>query len=412
MGITAQEQANRQANENMGDIDMQAGTSTQNAQVAKSLNLGQYDIAIIGLGVAGSNLARLLAPHLKVIALDKKAQGGECFDSEFHKPCGGLLSEGAQAAFARQGLTLPNAVLSHPQIFAINTIDYGFPHASYIQKGYVNMERHRFDLWLKSLIPSHIEVRHRAWFKRIWREEGGDYGVEFRQEGVSYALRARLVIGADGAKSHLRRYLYPRLSTKSLVCIQEWFSECNAPMLSCVFDSELTPSYSWSMSKEGYFIFGGAYPHRECQRRFDTQLARLKELGFSFGKPLKREACLVLQPHRWRDFVRGHSGVFLIGEAAGFINASTLEGISGAMSSAQILSRVLNACDTRSLRDKRCVKRLHAAYVRATRPLVLKTLLRHYVRYPFMFLKPLRRAILRFGVLRKRRGMEDGRVVF
>ena len=68
----------------------------------------------------------------------------------------------------------------------------------------------------------------------------------------------------------------------------------------------------------------------------------MEGLGFTFTEVLKQEACLVLQPQRWRDFVRGRSGIFLIGEAAGFINASTLEGISGALHSSRILSEVLN----------------------------------------------------------------------
>lgn len=375
--------------------------------------LGEYDVAIIGLGVAGSNLARLLGGQLRVIALDKKAQSGDCFDSAFHKPCGGLLSEGAQAAFAKQALSLPHSVLTHPQIFSINTIDYGYPYASYIQKAYVNMERHRFDLWLKSHIASHVEAHHSSYFKQIRRKEDGSYIIEFKKSGevMTYSFTSRVVVGADGAKSHIRRYLYPKLNTPSLVCIQEWFKECNTPMLSCIFDSSLTPSYSWSMSKEGYFIFGGAYPHKNCQQRFKEQLARLKNLGFKFDKPLKREACLVLQPTRWKDFARGHSGVFLIGEAAGFINASTLEGISGAMYSSHALAKILNAYNAKMLQNKEMIFEIHRLYTRATNLLVLKTLFRHFVRFPFMFIIPLRRLILRLGLLRKRAGLKEGKIV-
>ncbi|BAM32157.1 putative oxidoreductase [Helicobacter cinaedi CCUG 18818 = ATCC BAA-847] len=178
-------------------------------------------------------------------------------------------------------------------------------------------------------------------------------------------------------------------------------------MLSCVFDKELTPSYSWSMSKNGYFIFGGAYPHANCQERFATQIERLRTLGFIFGKPLKKEACLVLQPTRLKDFVLGHSGVFLIGEAAGFINASTLEGISGAMNSSRILAHILNACDMNVSRTST----LHRAYRAKARMLIVKTLFRHYVRYPFMFVPCIRRLILRFGLLRLRKGLENGKII-
>lgn len=385
-------------------------------------DLGEFDIAIIGLGVAGSNLASLLDSHLKVIAIDKKDSSGDCFDESFHKPCGGLLSEGGQKAFATQGLNLPTSLLVEPQIFAINTIDYGYSHASYIQKGYINMERHAFDLWQKSRIPSHISTFHNAYFKSLKQEEDRIYTLHFKQQDSKHSkifqdftCKARIVIGADGAKSHLRRYLYPKLKTKSLVCIQEWYKENNAPMLSCVFDKQLTPSYSWSMSKNGYFIFGGAYPHANCQERFRTQIERLSTLGFIFGKPLKKEACLVLQPTRLKDFVLGHSGVFLIGEAAGFINASTLEGISGAMNSSRILAHILNACDINALHSADKIHNahnaLHKAYRAKARMLILKTLFRHYVRYPFMFVPCIRRLILRFGLLRLRKGLENGKII-
>lgn len=79
-----------------------------------------YDIAIIGLGPAGSTLARLLNPSFKIIALDKKYQTG---DKGFHKPCGGLLANDAQKSFIRQKLNIPTDILTNPQIFSVKTID-------------------------------------------------------------------------------------------------------------------------------------------------------------------------------------------------------------------------------------------------------------------------------------------------
>lgn len=52
-----------------------------------------FDVAIIGLGPAGSALARKLAGKMQVIALDKKHQHGT---EGFSKPCGGLLAPDAQ----------------------------------------------------------------------------------------------------------------------------------------------------------------------------------------------------------------------------------------------------------------------------------------------------------------------------
>lgn len=52
-----------------------------------------FDVAIIGIGPAGSALARKLAGKMQVIALDKKHQ---CGTEGFSKPCGGLLAPDAQ----------------------------------------------------------------------------------------------------------------------------------------------------------------------------------------------------------------------------------------------------------------------------------------------------------------------------
>ena len=51
---------------------------------------------------------------------------------------------------------------------------------------------------------------------------------------------------------------------------------------------------------------------------------------------------VVLRPSSFRDFCKGEKGIFFIGEAAGFISPSSLEGISSAIYSARDLSRVLN----------------------------------------------------------------------
>jgi len=58
---------------------------------------------------------------------------------------------------------------------------------------------------------------------------------------------------------------------------------------------------------------------------------------------VKAEKCLVIYPNRFRDFYTGNENIFLIGEAAGFISASSLEGISYALDSAEILSKILNS---------------------------------------------------------------------
>lgn len=124
-----------------------------------------YDIAIIGLGPAGSTLARLVDTRLKVVAIDRKRLDGS--SGGFQKPCGGLLAPSGQKALAEIGLNLPSSVLMNPQIFAIKTMDINSSVTRHYQRCYLNMDRHKFDLWLTSLIQPEVEVIDRAFCREI-----------------------------------------------------------------------------------------------------------------------------------------------------------------------------------------------------------------------------------------------------
>jgi flavin-dependent dehydrogenase len=346
-----------------------------------------YDIIIVGLGPAGSTLARLLSPRFKVLALDKKsgdAQGG------FKKPCGGLLAPDAQNVLARFGLTLPSHVLVSPQIFAVRTIDTTTRLIRYYQRFYLNLDRHCFDRWLISLIPPHVEVRKDACFKSLARNDSGaGFDVTYHQGGADFTVSAKHVVGADGASSAVRGALYgARQNIRHYVAIQQWFRDEHAgPFYSCVFDPDTTDCYAWGLSKNESFIFGGAFPPKNCRARFERLKERMRQFGFRLGEPLKTEACMVLRPSGLFDCRAGRAGGFLLGEAAGFISPSSLEGISYAMSSALTLGKILNG-------NSRAPNRV---YFLRTLPIRLRLFIKN-LKIPFMYFKPLRRLVMATGI--------------
>lgn len=344
----------------------------------------EYDIAIIGLGPAGSTLARLISPDYRVIAIDKKSTEN---NSAFKKPCGGLLAPDAQKVLAEQGLNLGKDILVDPQIFSVRTIDLDSGMTKYYKRAYLNMDRHKFDCWLMSLIPPNVEVLHNTVFRELTKLADG-YMVSYRDAVGIQNIKARFVVGADGANSQIRKFAFPSSEIRQYLSIQQWFTERHAvPFYSCIFDSARTDCYSWSVSKDGYMIFGGAYPIKGGKNNFEEQKALLIRQGFIFGEALKTEACLVLRPATPGQFTTATDGIFLIGEAAGFISPSSLEGISYALKSGEMLANIFN--------DKKANP--EQQYRKATKKLIYK-LSGKLLKCPFMFNKNLRYMVMKSGL--------------
>ncbi len=293
-----------------------------------------YDIAVVGAGPAGAIFVKEIAearPDLKIVLID-----GQSPDSA--KPCGGLLAPDAQKILAKFDLVLPKSILEDPQIFAVETIDIEQKLVRYYQRHYLNMDRYAFDRWLLSLVPSHVTVLKGRCLEV--RKDENLYGVFVKNGEEKVQVSARALVGADGGGSVVRRTFFSPMRVQ-YVAVQQWFENKGQklPYYSCIFDSKTSDSCSWTIHKGNYVIFGGAFEKQGCREAFDRQKSRLESfLGNSFGEAIKTEACLLSSPRGIKDYCTGKDGVFLLGEAAGFISASSFEGLSSAMLSGKLLS--------------------------------------------------------------------------
>ncbi len=158
-----------------------------------------YDVAIVGGGPCGATAAHDLARQgFKVALIDKAGR---------IKPCGGAIPPCLIRDFEIPESLLVARVKS-ARIVAPSARSVDMPIDS---DGYVAMvDREQFDEWLRSRAASAGVMRIKGTFVSIVRD-GCDHAiVQFRSGPRAdtpeiHSLRARFVIGADGALSEVAR---------------------------------------------------------------------------------------------------------------------------------------------------------------------------------------------------------------
>lgn len=303
-----------------------------------------YDIIIAGGGPAGATLARLAGSRYKVLLLEKRTFKD---DMEFarQKSCGGLLDPDAQRMLAGFGLGIPKSVLVSPQLFAVRTIDIKSDVERYYQRHYINIDRNEFDKWLESIIPSQVDTINGCLY-RSYEERDGYVTVRYHHGGRDHEEAARLLVGADGAFSGVRRQCFGGANAPRLyVSIQEWFRANDGKnYYGAIFDDDITDFYSWTIPKEDQIILGSALlPGSDVQGRFELLKKKLEKYGFCFDESIRKNGAYLYRPARSSQICTARGRVALVGEAAGFISPSSAEGMSYAFKSSLALARALES---------------------------------------------------------------------
>jgi flavin-dependent dehydrogenase len=114
---------------------------------------------------------------------------------------------------------------------------------------------------------------------------------------------------------------------------------------------------------------------------------KLRRKGVSFGRLVKREGCFVYLNKRLMSMCIGKNKAYLIGEAAGMISPSSLEGISYSMESGKILSEIIS----------KGLDNIGYKYFIKTLGIRMKLIYKIF-KMPFMYNRILRKIIMKNGI--------------
>ncbi len=285
-----------------------------------------YDAVVVGGGPAGATAAaELAAAGHSVLLLDREGRT---------KPCGGAIPTKAIVEFDIPPHLLVARIRS-ARIFAPSKTSVDMR----IDDGFVGMvDRDSFAPWLRRRAYERGADVVAATFESAIRDADGCMTVRYRvKNGPTVAVGARMVIGADGANSAVRRQLFDRESRPPYVFAYHEVVQSPAGQKTAFDPQRCDVYYQSSVSPDFY---GWVFPHGDTTsvgvgsavKGFDlreaTRLLR-RQAGLDGQETIREEgAPLPLKPlRRWDN---GRDTV-LVGDAAGVVAPSSGEGIYYAM---------------------------------------------------------------------------------
>lgn len=298
----------------------------------------QYDVVVVGAGPSGATAAEDLARSgHKVAFIDREGR---------IKPCGGAIPPRLIADF----------FIPDDQIVAkVNTARMISPTGRQvdipIENGFVGMvDREHFDAFLRQRAQDAGAHRYAGTFTKITRDADGTH-VVYRDKisGNDMRLTAKLVIGADGARSNVARAEIKDGDKIPYVIAYHEIIEAPAANatydpLRCdvIYDGRISPDfYGWVFPHGAQASVGMGSMLKSVDVKQATADLRAAS-GLSDCKTIRREGAPI--PLKPLDCWDNGRDVVLAGDAAGVVAPSSGEGIYYAMVGGRVAATAAAAC--------------------------------------------------------------------
>ena len=288
----------------------------------------EFDVVVVGGGPAGATAAHDLAQKGRNVLLIDKA--GRI------KPCGGAIPPVLIREFA-----IPDHLLVNKVSMARIVSPTNRQADMKIDNNFVAMvDREDFDEWLRVRASEAGAERRNGTFERIERAQDGCAIVVYQpQDGTRtpVSVRARTVIGADGAVSGVARQEVPS-ARKTPLCFAyheiiesppDGMEGFGAGRCDIFYNKAWSPDfYAWMFPHGATTSIGTGSASKGFALRQAVADLRAKK-GMSALKTIRKEgAPLPMKPHKRWDNGRD---VVLAGDAAGVVAPASGEGIYYAM---------------------------------------------------------------------------------
>jgi geranylgeranyl reductase family protein len=313
------------------------------------------EIAIVGAGPAGAHLAALLASAGRdVLLFDPKGA--------WEKPCGGGVTSRAlrEFAFLLQTSGYPKKLIRRIRIVSPNRsevmLEVDEPFAVYSRQVLNGLVLDRaIDAGAGFVRASVTGVQNDSDGWRLTCEAA---------EGTVEQFHARFLVGADGAASSTRRRLIGIFPKRDLALAFGYnvidprsdFSGAGGEAV-VQFPVDFT-GYLWAFPRPGVMNFGVASKLGErTSEELRLLLAEFVREHYSGRMPAPENTQFfgakipTLDAASWKELQTVGDGWALIGDAAGFCDPITGEGIYYALKSAEILAKSLAEASSGSYQD-------------------------------------------------------------